>query len=163
MKSLSLIIQIFFVSVVLQCCEPFEQIGSIPEIHFKNYTPYLADTLDFTIEAGELVFSFQDGNADFGGDTITFPNVKSNLILLPYSKIDGVYDSISAEIYGREYFISKHEQLNRTGQNKTVKGEIKVQIYYFLTPPYDTIRYDFYIVDRNGNKSNIESTTDIAF
>jgi hypothetical protein len=70
---------------------------------------------------------------------------------------------MGAEIYGREYFISKHEQLNRVGQNKTVKGEIKVQIYYFLAPPYDTIRYDFYIVDRNGNKSNIESTTDIAF
>lgn len=165
MKSLSCIIPALAVSaLLLTSCEPFDKVSNIPEIHFKSYTPFLADTFEFTIEAGELVFSFQDGNADFGTDTITFPDInKDNLILLPYSKIDGEYDSIDAETYGRRYSIARNESLSRTGQNKTIRGEIKLQIFYLLTPPYDTIRYDFYIVDRDGNKSNVESTTDIAF
>jgi hypothetical protein len=165
MKSLSCISLVLAVSaVLLTSCEPFDKVSSTPEIHFKSYTPYLADTLGFTIEAGELIFSFQDGNANFGTDTITFPDInKDNLILLPYSKINGEYDSIDAETYGRKYSIAQNERLNRTGQNKTIRGEIKLQIYYFLTPPYDTIRYDFFIIDRDGNKSNVESTTDIAF
>jgi len=165
MKSLSCFFPVLVASTVLiTSCEPFDKVSSIPEIHFKSYTPYVADTLGFTIEAGELVFSFQDGNADFGTDTITFPDInKDNLILLPYSKIDGEYDSIDAETYGRRYSIARNERLSRTGQNKTIRGEIKLQIFYFLTPPYDTIRYDFYIIDRDGNKSNVESTTDIPF
>jgi hypothetical protein len=53
--------------------------------------------------------------------------------------------------------------LDRVGQNKTVKGFIRIEMYFFVIPEYDTIRYDFYIVDRALNKSNIESTSDIGF
>jgi len=164
MKSLLAIIPVILVSAMLYTsCEAFEQVSEVPEIHFMRYTPYLADTLDLIINAGELVFSFQDGNADFGLDTINNPEDTVNFFLNPYQKINGVYDSIDADVYGRKYAIHNQERLGRTGQNKTIKGEIKLQIYYLLSPPYDTIRYDFYIVDRAGNKSNVESTTDIAF
>jgi hypothetical protein len=164
MKSLLSIIPVILVSAILSTsCEPFEKVSEVPEIHFMRYTPYLADTLDLIISAGELVFSFQDGNADFGLDTINNPEDTVNFFLNPYQKINGVYDSIDADVYGRKYAIHNHERMGRTGQNKTIKGEIKLQIFYLLSPPYDTIRYDFYIIDRAGNKSNVESTSDIAF
>jgi hypothetical protein len=65
------------------------------------------------------------------------------------------------ETYGRKYTIKKDDMLDRNGQ--AVKGEISVEIQYILLPPFDTMKYEFYIMDRAGNKSNIESTSDIPF
>jgi hypothetical protein len=144
-------------------CEPFEKVSDVPEIHFKSYEAYQLDTIGNTIVAGELIFSFQDGNADFGLDTTLNPLDTINFFMIPYSKVDGIYDSINADLYGRKYAIYRNDRLDRTGQNKTIRGDIKLQIYYFIPPPYDTIRYDFYIVDRAGNESNVESTSDIVF
>ncbi len=164
MKTLRFILPAFLFPVILiVSCEPFEKISDVPEIHFKSYTRYLLDTLDVTIESGELVFSFRDGNADFGLDTVSYPEDTVNFYLIPFQKVDQTYDSIDMDVYGRKYAIYSNERLDRTGQNKTIQGEIKVQVYYFLPPPYDTIRYDFYIMDRAGNKSNVESTSDIGF
>jgi hypothetical protein len=53
--------------------------------------------------------------------------------------------------------------MDRVGQDKTLKGEISVKIQYQVVPPYDTIKYDFYVRDRAYNKSNVASTTDITF
>jgi|OpeIllAssembly_1097287.scaffolds.fasta_scaffold96819_2 hypothetical protein len=164
MKSFSRFILVLLVlTVVTFSCEPFEKVSDIPEIHYRSFNLFLIDTLDITIKTGELVFSFQDGDANFGLDTLFNKEDTVNLFLIPFRKIDGSYDSIDADIYGRKYAIYNDERLRRTGQNKTINGEIKVQIFYFLDPPYDTIRYDFYIVDRAGNKSNTETTPDIGF
>jgi hypothetical protein len=165
MKLQHLIFPVIMVAAILYTsCEPFEKVSEVPEIHFKSYTTYLMDTLDVTIKVGDLVFSFQDGNADFGlMSTPSNPDDTVNLFLDPFSKQNGTYEPIDADTYGRKYAIYNNERLIRTGQNKTIRGEIKVQIYYLLDPPYDTIRYDFYIVDRAGNESNIESTPDIGF
>ena len=142
-------------------CEPFEKVSEIPEVSFKSFELFEIDTLGSHIKAGELVFSFIDGDADIGlhsGNT----EDTLNFFLVPYEKLDNVYEPI-VDADTLKYGIRNDEKLTRVGQNKTIKGEIKLQIYYFLTPPYDTIRYDFYIIDRAGNKSNIESTTDIGF
>jgi hypothetical protein len=149
-------------AALFAACEPLEKVSEIPEIQFKSFIMYEIDTFDSRIKMGELIFSFIDGNADIGiiqgrsDDTLNF-------FLLPFQKLKGVYDSIDADTYGREYSILNDEKLVRTGQNKTIKGEIKLQVFYFTDPPYDTIRYDFYILDRAGNKSNVESTSDIGF
>ncbi len=100
-------------------------------------------------------------DADFG----VIPNSRDtiNLILTPYKKVDMAYEPLDADTFGRKYAVLNDEALVRIGQNKTVKGEIKVQIYYFVIPPFDTMRYDFYILDRAGHQSNVASTSDIAF
>jgi hypothetical protein len=144
-------------------CEPLEKVSEVPEIQFKSFSLVEIDTLDITIKAGELVFDFIDGNADFGIIQGRSGDDTLNLFLLPYQKVDGAYDSIDAATYGRSYAILNDEHLVRVGQNKTIKGEIKLQIFYFIDPPFDTIRYDFYVLDRAGNKSNVENTTDIGF
>jgi len=150
---------VIILALIFTSCEPFEKISEVPEIHFKEYKLYDGiDTLDNPIKIGELVFTFVDGDADIGVNT----KDEKNLFLLPYEKSDGVYDSIDAITYGREYSILYNEKLTRTGQNKTIKGEIKAVITYFFDQPFDTIKYDFYILDQSGHKSNIESTRDIA-
>ena len=142
--------------IIFASCEPLEKVSDVPEIHFKSYSSFLVDTLDVIIPAGELVLTFIDGDSDIG-----LQDDALNFFLLPYQKLDGEYDSIDAETYGRKYTIGYDEHLDRSGS--TIRGEIKLQIYYFISPPFDTIRYDFYIVDNAGHKSNVESTTDIAF
>jgi hypothetical protein len=142
---------------ILFACEPLEDVSDIPEIRFKKYTNTMVlDSLGNLLPGGSLEFTFQDGNSDFGQK-----NTDSNLILIPYQKINGVYDSVDYEAYGKAFIISYNDYLDRSGS--TVKGEIKVDIVFYVTPPFDTIRYNFFIIDRSGHKSNVESTPDIAF
>lgn len=151
-------------ALIYTSCEPFEKVSDVPEIHFKSLSEmFRVDTGDIHVNAVDLTFSFIDGNADFGVDKSENPVDTLNFFMIPFQKTDGAYDSIDVDVYGRKYTISRNESLDRIGQNKTVKGDIKVQIQYFIDPPFDTIRYDFYIVDRAGNKSNVESTDDIGF
>jgi hypothetical protein len=156
---------LFVLALMLKSCEPIEKLGVIPEIHYKSYTPVIVvtDTTANIINAGgELVFSFADGDADFGMDTSYSRIDTANIFLVPFIKTEEGYDPMDAEIYGRTYKILHDEKMDRTGGNTTVKGDIKITITYLLPPPVDTLKFDFYIVDRAGHISNVESTRDIA-
>jgi len=152
---------VILTAIVLSTCDPIEKVSDVPEIKFKSFALYDVDTLGFQIKAGELIFSFIDGNANFG----VLPNSEDtlNLFLLPFHKVNMAYEPLNVDTFGRRYAVMNDEALVRIGQNKTVKGEINLQVYYFVIPSFDTIRYDFYIVDRAGNKSNVASTSDISF
>lgn len=142
-------------------CEPEEEISDIPEVSFKSLNgPFLVEQASITLYGAELVFEFKDGNSDFGVDFTTNPADTINLFMIPFEKVNGIYDSIDSDLYGRKYTIKRDNKLDRDG---AVKGEINVLVTYVLRPPFDTMRYDFYIIDRAGNISNIESTSDIAF
>ncbi len=54
--------------------------------------------------------------------------------------------------------------MERTGNNKILKGTISVAFLYLFYDPTDndTIRYDIYIKDRAENSSNTISTSEIA-
>jgi hypothetical protein len=142
--------------VMINSCEPIEKVSIVPEINFKSYTALTVDTLGNTIDAGELVFSFVDGDSDIG-----MYNDSANFFLIPYQKLNSEYLPLDANIYGRKYTISEDDRLHKYGSS--LRGEINLKIFYFITPPFDTIRYNFYIMDRAGHFSNIDSTTDIAF
>lgn len=159
---------IFILMLVLIACKKIEVVSPIPEIAFKKFT--LTDAVDTLlgneIKLGELEFYFVDGDADIGLD----PNVseepyKYNLFLTPYQKIDGEYIKIELDtlLPPLNYRIPHHPKMDRVGQNKTIRGEIKVSIQYQIIPPFDTIMYEFYINDRALHSSNIERTSDIPF
>lgn len=171
-KMINMIRYILFFLLILGVvtgCEPPEKVSIIPEITFKSFTlnDYV-DTLGNLVKVGELKFDFIDGDADIGSyfsDEDTSEEVlknKYNLFLIPYEKLaGGYYDSIESEPL--KYIIKYNDKLSRVGQNKTIKGEIKLDIQYYIIPPYDTIRYEFYIFDRARHKSNVEFTSDIGF
>jgi len=167
---LSVYISIIVLSLFASCVET-DPVSTIPEIDFKSFDLYIAtDSLDNTYLAGLLEFSFIDGDADIGmyGSSIPFDSTdinNFNVILTPFEKLDGRYFEIEIDTSKPlPYYTIFHDtKLDRVGQNKTIKGIIKVEVPYKIIPDYDTIRYDFYIVDRAKNKSNIETTTDIGF
>jgi hypothetical protein len=161
--------------VIISGCVETEPVSIIPEITFNKFELYyiIADSTDFNDKKliGLLEFKFIDGDADIGipediaNDSTLPDSIRFNVFMFPFEKVNGSYIPIpfDTSIFPPPFFIIKYdEKLNRVGQNKTIKGIIRLDMFD-LPVGYDTIRYDFFIKDRAGNKSNIESTTDIGF
>jgi len=149
--------------VLFFSCRKIESYPEIPFIEFKSFT--LQDTVDLLGnpgKAGELVFSFVDGDGDIGlpqPDPTSTDTTNYNLFFTLYEKLDGEFikvdeDDLETPINYRIPFIEME------GQNKTLKGEIQVDFIYLIIK-YDTIKYEFYLVDRALNQSNVETTPEI--
>lgn len=166
------ILAIFSLLLLLSfSCKEIETYSEIPEIKFKSFelSDYLlVDTsiLAFEYIRGLLTFEFQDGDGDFGIFLGT-PDTVCNLFLSMYEKVDGAFIEIERTdtlIPPLDRVIKYDDAMAREGQNKLLKGELELLIRYLKNfPHYDTIKYEFYIEDRKGHKSNIESTNDILF
>ena len=163
MKRLLFIFIIMLVFLGITCRKPVKY-SDIPEIKFKSF--YLRDTIDAlgdNAKIGTLLFYFVDGDGDLGlrqGDTFPpYDTLRYNLFTELYEKKDSVFEKI--HIVNPNYRIPYlYEQ---EGQNKTIKGDIKVDFTYTDPNKYKTIKYKFYIMDRALHKSNIDSTYEIKF
>ena len=152
----------------LNSCIETEVVSPIPAITFKKLEAYMAyDSLGNYAPKADLEFDFIDGDADIGiyedeVDTVAWNENNYNVFLRPYQKIDTTYIPIELDHSKPPpyYTIWHDDKLDRVGQNKTIRGTITLTIPDL--PPYDTIRYDFYITDRAGHNSNTESTTDLG-
>ncbi|MBN2274577.1 MAG: hypothetical protein JXR41_05685 [Bacteroidales bacterium] len=165
----NVLIIIIIVGIIVMACEPPEKVSPVPEITFKEFL--LEDNVDSLGNEGKLgtlKFDFIDGDADIGSfvyeDDTSEERLatKYNVFLIPFEKMpDGFYDSVETDPL--KYIIRHNEKLDRVGQNKTIKGEMKISIQYSIIPSQDTLRYEFYIRDRAMNQSNMAYTTDIGF
>lgn len=118
-----------------------EELPPEPEIKFERYT-LVKDTLEPKLGSIshfiKLTISFTDGDGDIGlaeGDTLPQPYYDNNLFI----------NNIGYRI----------PDITPTGQNKTLTGEIDVEIWIIPASLYDTIVYEIYLVDRALNQSNI--------
>lgn len=144
-------------------CKKPKVYPATPEIHFKEFQ--LKDSTDLLgdLKVGYLIFSFVDGDGDIGvlpSDTNTqYDSTDYNLFLQMYEKDSSGYTEVNlaAPLRYRIPYISASE-----GQNKTLKGDIWVRFSYYYPLEYDTIKYKFFITDRAGNKSNVDSTGVVA-
>ena len=170
MNRLVLIICLAILALNYACIET-EPVSPVPDVTFKSLE--LVNLIDTSLgnpdlKGAVLMFDFIDGDADFGvyesiaQDTNLPDSIRYNLFLSPYYKYDGIYYQVEQDTNNPPpfYSIFYNSKLDRVGQNKTVKGTITLTIIDI--PPFDTIRYDFYIRDRAGNNSNIESTSDLG-
>lgn len=156
---------LLLVFTIFYSCEKVESISNIPYIEFKSFE--LRDTVDILgneSKIGELVFKFEDGDGDIGveqPDTLYNINPAYNLFFTLFEKIDGEFVEVDDEDLETplNYRIPYIENI---GQNKTLRGEIKVEFYYLLML-YDTVKYEFYIIDRAEHQSNVETTREISF
>ncbi len=160
MKQSFAIILFFFLLAIFSCKRP-QTYPIVPHITFKNFiVKDTVDILDNNIKKGTLIFSFVDGDGDIGlqeGDTL--PPYDStyfyNLFLEGYYYENGIIhkDTSSVPLYFRIPYVEPQ------GQNKVLKGDIKVDIIYNYPILHDSIYYKFYMVDRALHKSNIETTS----
>jgi hypothetical protein len=148
----------------LSGCEEIKSYPDEPYIEYKTFGLYrTTDALGNPILQGQLQFGFTDGNGDIGlnqPDSATIADtLKYNMFLRLYELKNGILTRVEGVAGEYNYRIPFIE---RTGQNKTLKGDIYVDLEY-KTIVYDSILYTFYIMDRAFNRSNTDTTGLIVF
>ena len=138
-------------------CYEIETYPPEPQVEFISFE--LKDTIDLLenrLLSGTLVFSFIDGDGDIGQiqNTDTLEPEK-DIFLELYKKIDGEFIKEDLSVpyeYTLPYFESGPN-------NPTLRGEISIKDINFYFPfKEDTLKFEFYIKDRNSNMSNIDET-----
>jgi hypothetical protein len=165
MRTIKIIFIIIITLLVLDSCRKIEHLPATPRIEFTSFAVFdTIDPLGNFGKGGRLKFYFEDGDGDLGlTQPSDFQPDTANLFLSLYRKIDGimepVFDKNDPLLPYSSYRIPYME---RVGQNKILKGTISVTFLYMDYSQDDTIRYDFYIMDRALNESNLESTSEIV-
>ena len=153
---------VFLTSII--CCERNNDVSPVPKIQYKSF--FLKDTVDAlgnTVKLGILTFDFTDGDGDIGLPEPSEndpPELQHNLFL------NGYYTNSESEIVA----------MPQTDPNSALKfripdfsdqvlgepyeGTIRVEASFFEIA-YPAILYEFYVTDRAGNSSNIETTETI--
>ncbi len=159
-----LIIGILNVFLILSCSD-ITKYSEIPQIQYLNHVAYdTVDILSNPIRFVELQFSIIDGDGDFG--------LKDSDTLHPY---DTIYDkNFFSTIYGLSnnnyieiddiFYPDSRIKYVEVENHKAYKADIYIEFEYPKSMvEFDTIKYDFYVVDRALNHSNLETTPDIIF
>jgi len=143
-------------------CKKIEQLPAEPNVKFTSFAVFdTTDILGNSSKGGRLKFYFEDGDGNLGlPEPSATDEDTTNLFLVLYRKTNGQMviadsnDPLKPSPYRIPY-------MTRTGINKILKGTISVTFVYLFWSPSDTIKYDFYIKDRDNNISNTDSTSEI--
>lgn len=145
-------------------CEKAESYSEVPYIEFKSYRVFDTIVPGFPQnKVAAITFSFVDGDGDIGyRSDIADTTKRDNLYFSRYEQRNGKLINVDSLLKDSiKFSIPYDDVMNREGQNKTLKGSIKINLDELIIN-YDTIKYDFYIIDRAGNKSNIAQTPEIV-
>jgi len=146
-------------------CRKIVQLPPEPRIEFISFTVFdTTDILGNESKGGRLKISFEDGDGDLGlRSADSGLEDTTNLFLTLYRKTNGLMEQVPDDdlMKPSSYRIPYME---RTGNNKILKGTITVAMLYLFYDPADndTIMYDILIKDRDENFSNTISTSEIA-
>jgi len=147
------------------CCDPPQSFSKIPEIHFKSLEFKYITTGLGTDLMPTLIFSFIDGDGDIGVSPQDVDSI-SRIHYTWYQKLPEGYvqHQFQTGKTTQSSAIPYEEVMNKDdANNKTLKGTIKIT---FDAPTniqgIDTMRIEFFIVDRARNKSNVEFTPDFS-
>jgi hypothetical protein len=162
MRSINYIALLLGLVLFLGSCRKIIKLPPEPYIEFVSFTVFdTTDILDNDSKGGRLKIYFEDGDGDLGlkpGDADT-----TNLFLTLYRKTKGEMVQVPDNdlMKPSDYRIPYME---RTGNNKILKGTITIAMLYLFYNPVDndTIMYDINIRDRAEHFSNTISTSEIA-
>ncbi|MCF6183576.1 MAG: hypothetical protein L3J56_02925 [Bacteroidales bacterium] len=156
---------IIFLTVLTACPKP-KQYPPEPQIQFEQVQ--LKDSVDLlgnTNKVYRLKFGLIDGDGDIGLEESDSAGIfhpdslySNDLFTTLYEIING--DTIKVDSSKQRNF--RIPYVEPQGQNKTLIADLYININFSYNGdgnlPYDSIYFDFYIVDRKLHKSNIQST-----
>lgn len=149
---------------ILESCHEITQYSEIPAIEYKSHIARdSVDILGNSTRYIELSFSIIDGDGDFGlADEDTLPPFDTiyNFNFFPtlFTKNDTGF--VEVNIAYPNFRIPFVQVEN----HKAYKADIIIEMEYisaFLQS--DTIKYDFFVVDKALNESNTITTPEIIF
>ena len=158
MKYLLVIITVIF--TLTYSCVPPKVYPVEPEIKFKEMSMYEGiDPLGNDVKQVILTMSVIDGDGNIGlPEDFYWPGFDTldnkNMFVDLYNKVEGVFEKVdlTAPFHYRTAFLKSE------GQDKSLTADFELTMNFTNFDDYDTIRFDFYIYDRDLNKSNIGST-----
>jgi hypothetical protein len=166
MRTIKCLVIILIAVLVLGSCRKIEQLSPIPKIEFISFSVF--DTTESQLgnncKGGRLKFYFEDGDGDLGLEVPSGNQPDTTNMFLTLSRNKGGIMVLSSGVDPLlPYSKYRIPYMERTGQNKILKGTISVTFLYTFYDPKDndTIKYDFYIKDRTDNISNTVSTCEI--
>ena len=121
-----------------------------PQITYLTHT--VTDSLDILGNPAShfilITFEFTDGDGNIGEPE---SSETKNLFVSEYGIVNGEKQTPVESQY-------RLPDVTPDGQNKSLKGEVDVDIILFANYPHDSVQYEIYIRDRSNNESNIIST-----
>lgn len=165
MKLIAPIVIIALTVTGIWSCVKIVSLPPEPRIEYTSFSVFdTTDILGNDYKGGKLRFYFEDGDGNLGlpqpsgteADTI-------NLFVTVYKNINGNIVPVEPGdiLYTRGYRIP---YMDRQGQNKILKGTITISFLYQFYNISDStvVKYNFYVVDRDDNISNTETTPEIS-
>ena len=138
-------------AIALLGCIKDDDFDVVPAIDFEEYTVFL--NTDNIVDSAIFKFTFKDGDGNLGSlDSTDF-----NCFLM-YEEKNGDSTIAFPEISPRKYNLPN---LTPNARDKNIEGSISLilkpaPIYNIATD--SSYRYTCYVIDREGNSSNIIST-----
>ena len=149
MKGFYIVFLLLFVGGLASCLQGVKYPPE-PQITYEKYT--VTDSMDIlgnpTSHFILITFGFTDGDGNIGEAE---SSTTKNLFLIEYGIENGVRQSPVESAY-------RMPDITPAGQNKSLKGEVDIDILLFANYPYDSVQYEIYIKDRSNNESNIITT-----
>ena len=148
----------------LSSCIKKDEFPIIPHIEFDSFTK-INNNMGYD-DKGILAISFTDGDGDMGLNTEeTSPPYDTssiyyyNFFITYFEKQNGEFVEVELPFTNN----SRIPLLNSSGKDKPLKGKIEIELFINnYTSPFDTIRFDVFVVDRALNHSNTITTPDIV-
>lgn len=107
-----------------------------------------------------LKFTFTDGDGNVGLSTKdTIAPYDANVMIDYYEKIDGVFTKIT--IPGSTDTLNFNSRIKEFGSGNPTKAEVDVKVNISVVLA-DTVKFDYYILDKDLNKSNTVTTGTIV-
>lgn len=154
---------LFLVSLLLNSCFKKENYPVEPIVEFDTFT------VDNTTGMAQIVFSFTDGDGDIGlleSDTLA-PYQKNgdyyyNFFLTYYEKDDSLGWVIGKNAEDEDIVLKfRLKPVLDYNITKGIKGTISYDFDFYYNPlssQSDTIKYEFQVIDRALNASNVGET-----
>lgn len=138
------------VLMAASCMKP-EPFPIEPVIKYKDFIQHGSDS-------ASLIFTFTDGDGDLG--STSNDSVSKAIFLTYFEKRNDQWQEIQLPLA----FSYNIPVLTPTGRNKAIEGEIEVKLLYYYDPfsDFEAYRYNIYIVDRAGHKSNVIETPPLS-
>ncbi len=151
---------ILLLSMLLPACRRTEKYAVEPHIEFVSLEPI--NELDNGMDV-RLTFKFQDGDGDVGLDAKDIQYPFDTASIYYYNCFITYFEKQNGEFVELELPSTLNMRIPRLSDNtpESISGEIYLDLYANNPfSPYDTIRYELYIVDRALHHSNTITTTE---
>lgn len=143
-------------------CRREPQFSKVPYISFVSFEKYEQENGKDNL--GRLTFHFQDGDGDIGLNVTDVQPPFDSTSVYHHNFFCNYYEKQNGEFVKIDLPLSQNARIPRLSdlESESIEGEISLDLN-INNPfsPYDTIRFDFYIVDRALNHSDTVITPEI--